>query len=308
MRRLDRYIFREILVPGLIALVALTFVVLIKQGGMLLDIIVRQSPTTAEVWEVLSAHLPLILIVTVPMGVLVGILTGFGRLSSDSEAIAMRASGISMRRILRPVLIFATLAWVLTQSLTAWIAPRTAANLRQRAAALALKYPNIELQPGIFYERVDWALRLNRTQTGNGIQSQGIILADMKIPDRPVFTFAQSGSITPTNNNQTLQLKLENGSTHSLCPPPTEADRPPGCTSSSGHANLYFVSSIFSRDLPVPAPRTRIPVAEVPTRLLWERVQAGTASLDETIEFHGRFALPFACFAFALVGLPLGEI
>ena len=41
--------------------------------------------------------------------VLVGILTGFGRMSSDSEAIALRASGISMRRILRPVLVLGVL-------------------------------------------------------------------------------------------------------------------------------------------------------------------------------------------------------
>ena len=47
MQRLDRYIFREILFPGLIALVALTFIVLIHKGGLLVDIIVRQSPTAA---------------------------------------------------------------------------------------------------------------------------------------------------------------------------------------------------------------------------------------------------------------------
>ena len=80
MRRLDRYIFREILIPGLIALVALTFIVLTQHGGMLLDIIVRQSPTGAEIWAIVSAYLPAVLTVTLPMAVLMGILTGFSRL------------------------------------------------------------------------------------------------------------------------------------------------------------------------------------------------------------------------------------
>jgi lipopolysaccharide export system permease protein len=132
MRRLDRYIFREILVPGLIALVALTFVVLSRRGGLLVEIIIRQSPTAAEIWDVIAALLPAVLIVTIPMAVLMGILTGFSRLSSDSEAIAMRAAGISMRRILRPVLLFATIAWLATQAMTLWVAPRTSANLRTR--------------------------------------------------------------------------------------------------------------------------------------------------------------------------------
>src|SRR5215204_2899036 len=117
MRRLDRYIFVEILTPGLIALAALTFVIFSQRGGPLLDIIIRQSPTVAEVWAVIATTLPALLVVTIPMGVLMGILTGFSRLSADSEAIAMRASGISMRRIFWPVLVFATLAWAVTQSM-----------------------------------------------------------------------------------------------------------------------------------------------------------------------------------------------
>src|SRR5688572_22242784 len=124
MRRLDRYIFREVLVPGLIALAVLTFIILSQRSGLLLDIIFRQAPTAAEIWSVVAAYLPVLLIVTVPMSVLVGILTGFSRLSADSEAIAMRASGVSMGRILRPVLVFAILAWGLTQSLTIWVAPQ----------------------------------------------------------------------------------------------------------------------------------------------------------------------------------------
>ncbi|HLQ76957.1 MAG TPA: LptF/LptG family permease, partial [Terriglobia bacterium] len=103
MRRLDRYILREILYPTLIGLVALTFVAVTRQLGTLLEFIVRQSATPGEVWAVSAAILPNVLTFTLPMAVLVGILTGFGRLSSDSETIAMRAAGVSMRRILGPV-------------------------------------------------------------------------------------------------------------------------------------------------------------------------------------------------------------
>ena len=310
MRRLDRYIFREVLVPALIALIALTFIVLSgpRRGGLLLEIIVRQSPTVSELWTVIAALVPAVLIVTVPMALLVGILTGFGRLSSDSEAIAMRAAGVSMRRILRPVLLLALMAWGLTQWLTTSVAPQTQADLRKTVAALALKYPNIELRPRVFYERpnLPWVLWVNSSQTGNGIQSQGIILAEMKDPDRPDFTFAQAGSITPTNSNRSLQLSLVNGSTHMLCPPDPKAVQPPGCRPTDGYVYSSFSSSTFSLDLPEPAVRSTTPVEEVPTRTLWEHVRDGTASLKETIEFHQRFALPFACIAFALVGLPLG--
>ena len=97
MRTLDRYIFREILSPSLIALVALTFVAFLafsREIGWLLEMIVRQSATMREIWSISVAILPNVLTFTIPMAVLVGILTGFGRMSSDSETIAFRATGL----------------------------------------------------------------------------------------------------------------------------------------------------------------------------------------------------------------------
>src|SRR5881397_2168184 len=128
MKTLDRYIFKEILFPSIIALVALTFVAFLafsREIGWLLELIVRQSATTSEIWAISAAILPNVLTFTIPMAVLVGILTGFGRISSDSETIAFRAAGISMTRLLIPVTLLAVFAWAGNLALTVWVAPRT---------------------------------------------------------------------------------------------------------------------------------------------------------------------------------------
>src|SRR5499427_9196523 len=114
MKILDRYIFKEIFFPFSIALVALTFVAFLafsREIGWLLELLVRQSATTSEIWSLSRAILPNVLTFTIPMAVLVGILTGFGRMSSDSEAIAFRASGLSMIRLLGPVLLLGLLTF-----------------------------------------------------------------------------------------------------------------------------------------------------------------------------------------------------
>ena len=121
MRILDRYIFKEILFPSLIALVALTFVAFLafsREIGWLLELIVRQSATVRDIWALSSAYIPNVLTFTIPMAVLVGILTGFGRISSDSEAIAFRATGISMVRLLWPVLALGLLAFAANLAIT----------------------------------------------------------------------------------------------------------------------------------------------------------------------------------------------
>ena len=295
MRKLDRYIFREILFPGLIALVALTFIVLTRKGGLLLDIIVRRSPTASEVWAVIAGYLPTMLTVTIPMGVLVGILTGFSRMSSDSEVIALRASGVSMRRILRPVLFFAVLAWAVTLTLTFWITPTTNSNLRTILTNLELKHRSIEVSPRVFYELPGWVLWLNKARSGDAIEGRGILIADTKDPDHPEFTMAESGVIATTNSNRSLQLSLINGSKHEV--DKNDADK----YKISGFSSTTIAIDLPAQDVPPPPP-----VTETATRELWDRVRAGSATLREAIEFHRRFALPFACIAFALVALPLG--
>jgi lipopolysaccharide export LptBFGC system permease protein LptF len=79
---------------------------------------VRQAPTASELWAIVAAILPSVLMVTIPMGVLVGILTGFSRMSSD-KGHRFRASGVPMTQY-PPVLVFAVLAAAAT-SLTVWV-------------------------------------------------------------------------------------------------------------------------------------------------------------------------------------------
>src|SRR6516164_6539280 len=155
MKILDRYIFKEIFFPFVIALVALTFVAFLafsREIGWLLELIVRQSATTSEIWALSVAILPNVLTFTIPMAVLVGILTGFGRMSSDSEAIAFRATGISIVRLLGPVLLLGSLAFAANFALTVWIAPQTGANLRNLRYEFLAKQVSLEVKPRVFNE------------------------------------------------------------------------------------------------------------------------------------------------------------
>src|SRR5438552_11359394 len=150
MNTLDRYIFREILFPSLIALVALTFVAFLafsRELGWLLELIVRQSATISEIWAISSAILPSVLTFTIPMAVLVGILTGLGRMSSDSEAIAFRASGVSMLRLLVPILALGIIAWAGSLVVNVSMAPRRAAHLREMRYDILAKQASLEVKP-----------------------------------------------------------------------------------------------------------------------------------------------------------------
>jgi LPS export ABC transporter permease LptG/LPS export ABC transporter permease LptF len=296
MKILDRYIFRETLTPTLIGLMALTFVFFSQRLGTLLEIMVRQSATLREIGELSLAIIPNVLTFTIPMAVLVGILTGFGRMSSDSEAIAFRAAGVSMSRLLRPVMLLAGVAWVASLALSLWIAPRAAAHSRQLSFALSLKQGSFEIKPRVFNETLPNKVLYVQDIAANGWQWRGIMLADSSNPNEPLVTFAKSGTLTVNSENHTLQLTLLDPNSHTV-----SAKSPQDFTTSHND------SEIVSIDMPAtPPPPLRPAVAEADVQYLWSNVRNGTATYEERVEWQRRLAFPFACLSFALIGLPLG--
>src|SRR5580693_6864777 len=106
MKILSRYVFREILTSSVLATALATFVIFLKGIGRLFELLVHSAKGPA-VLELFALSLPPLLLLSMPFGVLVGILVGLGRLSSDNEMIAMRSAGVSSRIVVPPVLTFA---------------------------------------------------------------------------------------------------------------------------------------------------------------------------------------------------------
>ncbi len=296
MNRLDRYIFREILTPALIALIALTFVLVGRELSALLELVVRRSATGHELFSIIAAIVPGALIFTIPTAVLVGVLTGFGRLSSDSESVAFRAAGLSMATILRPVLALGVLAWGVNMVLSVWIAPTAAANLRQLTRSIGIRQLALELQPRVFNEDVEDLVLYVQDISPDGSEWRGILLANLEDPDEPKVIFARSGQLVSDPDNEQYQVTLSAGSRHVVSP--LAPDR-------------YSSTQFDTLTLPVPistepTDTTESTPVELSTRDLWTAVRADEATYGEQVEFHRRLALPFASLAFALIGFPLG--
>ena len=299
MKILDRYIFREILYPSLIALVALTFVAFLafsREIGWLFELIVRQAATVSQISTISAAILPNVLTFTIPMAVLVGILTGFGRMSSDSEAIAFRASALSMIRLLIPVMALGIIACVANLFVNVWAAPRTAAQLRELRYEIVAREVSLEVKPRVFNESLANLVLYVQGAAREGTRWDGIVLADMSHPDQPRVTFARSGNFITDEENHNFVLTLTNGSTHVVSP--LSPDR---------YSFDTFETTTISVPMPeAPPKQDKASVQETPTRTIWDNMQNGTATYEERVEFHRRFALPFACIVFTLTGLPLG--
>src|ERR1017187_6523291 len=100
MRLIDRYICRQIFSHALLGLGIFSFVFFVPQLVRLMDLVVRHPASWSTICILFLSTFPAILSFTLPIGVLVGVLIALGRLSADSELIAMSSLGMGRRRLL----------------------------------------------------------------------------------------------------------------------------------------------------------------------------------------------------------------
>src|ERR1700722_9664956 len=123
MRTIDRYIARQLFSHAFLGLCIFTFVFFVPVLVRLMDLVVRHPGSWSDIGILFLSQFPSILSFTLPMGVLVGVLIALGRMSADSELIAMSALGMGRRRLLVPVGSLALGATALTFVMTLWLRP-----------------------------------------------------------------------------------------------------------------------------------------------------------------------------------------
>ena len=301
MRILTRYILREVVSHAAIGIAIFTFVLFTKDLGHILELVVRNSAPLSSVFEVVALSLPLAFTITIPAGVLVGILIGLSRLAADSEITAMRASGIGVWSFLRILAIFVLGAWLVALGNDVYLAPYSQAALGRLQDKLKTAQASFEVQPRVFYEGFPKIVLYVQDVRGGQRAAvwKGVFLADIGTPGSPRIWQAEQGILVSEGPTR-LHLHLINGSTHET--DPKLPDR-------------YQISSFQQTDIPIEVPAADnkpdiepAPMGEMDTSGLLE--QARKASPINArwylIEFHRRFALPTACVVLALVGIPLG--
>jgi LPS export ABC transporter permease LptF/LPS export ABC transporter permease LptG len=302
MRILTRYILREVTAHALIGVVVFTFVLFTRDLGQILELVVRASAPLPSVAQVFFFIVPVTLTISIPAGVLVGILIGLSRLAADSEITAMRASGIGVWSFLRIVSIFAVAAWLLALANGVYLAPQSQAAMVRLQDRLKSSQVSFEVQPRVFYEGFPGlVLYVQNVKAAQGAAIwKGVFIADTTIPSSPRITLAHQG-ILVSEGRETLHLHLTEGSTHETDP------------KSSDH---YQISTFEQTDIPIPVPQADsakeqelVPVSQMGTWDLWRQARNQknqTLGRWYLIEFHRRLALPTSCLVLALVGIPLG--
>jgi lipopolysaccharide export system permease protein len=169
------------------------------------------------IFEVFALSIPFIVAMTLPMAVLVAVLYTFSHLAADNEVTAMKANGISVGRILAPVLGGAALIAVVSLFWNDQILPRSNHTLRTLLVDIQRKKPTFQLKEQVINEVVpgQFFLRAARIDPASNALTD-VTIYDLQDPDRRRIITAESGRMAYSGGGTDLYLTLRDGEVHEI--------------------------------------------------------------------------------------------
>lgn len=294
---LDRYIFAELLPPFYISLVALCFVMLTKELLRLVELFVSKGVGFLAVLKVFLHLLPSFLVLTLPIAGIIASITAFSRLSYDKELVAMRAAGLSLLRLSRPVFVFSCLVFGLTLVLSQWGQPWTSVSLKKLALNLLRDQLTLALDKGVFNQPVPKMVMYVSDSQGEE-HARGIFISDERNPDEARIIVASNYAVLSDPGSNQVGLRLLNGTIHSR---PHEADQYHQVSFASYDLKLSLDQSLYASTEERPS---RESVLEQLDRTLWQ----DTGALRRLMEYYKDLAFPTASLIFGILGVPVGIV
>jgi lipopolysaccharide export system permease protein len=152
MRLLDRYLFRQLLGPTLLATLALGTVGVLSQSLEALDIIIKQGQSALVLAEITLLAMPQLLAMVLPIAIFVAGLVALNRLHTEQEIVVCFASGMSRWRVIAPAMRLAVGAALITLVVNLWIAPLCERVMRVELFKIRTDLAASLVEPGQFTE------------------------------------------------------------------------------------------------------------------------------------------------------------
>jgi LPS export ABC transporter permease LptF/LPS export ABC transporter permease LptG len=300
LKILDRYLVREIVPPMLLALLGLTFVLMMPPILQNAEKLIAKGVPWTIILRVLITLTPQALSVTIPMALLYGVLFGLGRLSADREFVALQACGVSVFRVFRPIALLAVLACAATAYETIVALPDANQTFREITFNIIASGAESDIKPRVFFTNFP-----NRVLYVRDIQPvtgwRDVFLADATQPEHTTVFVATSGRLVINREKKTVELVLENGTQHT-----TSRDQP---EEYDGNA---FESTVLNMNADTIFPRTQIvkgdnekTIAEL-RQTIADNTAHNRPSPSQLYTIQQKFSLPVACLVLALIGVALG--
>jgi LPS export ABC transporter permease LptF/LPS export ABC transporter permease LptG len=304
LRRLDRYVISETLGPLALGFSIYTFIMLVRFLFRSADMIIRRGLSPGEVGKLVLYTLPNIIVLTIPMALLFAILIAIGRLASDSELVAMRATGVSLFTLYRPILLLSAALALANTYVSAYLLPRANHAFQVQTLEILAQTAARQVEPRVFYEEWEGIVLYVFAIAPGSDEWQGVFLAPSVPSAQNSVTVASRGRLQVDKAGENIILHLEDALTHKV-----DLDRPQNYELIRHETLDVLLDDQFTTTQRAKINATK-GVRELTLTELrrWTRDPQVDPELRRlaSVEIHKKLAIPAACLVFGLFAVPLG--
>lgn len=309
MKILRNYLLKEFILPFIFSLAVLIFVMLLGNLIQLIELIITKGVNFFSVAKLFVFLIPYLLTYTIPIAVLSAVLLSLGRLSSDNEILAIRASGVNIFRFIFPLLVMGISLSLFMIILNDRIIPKAHYASRKTLIEIGLKNPTAAIEAGTFIDSFQnyvlfvYSIERNK-QTGERNILNNVRIYEPQGKDKPTRTIvAKKGEFVSMPAKKIVKLKLTNGTSDE--PDPNK----PG-----EFFKLNFKTYYITLNLDNPEEKREIEKKpkDMTVRELKEQIaRYKSQSIDTTpllTHLHQKLALAFSALIFIVVASPMAVI
>ena len=209
-----KYILKAHAGPFVFSLMTLMFLFLFQFLIKSIDQLVGKGLSLWIIIQLISLNLAWMVTLAVPMAVLVSTLMAFGGLSSANEITIMKAGGISLKKLMIPVMIFALLITYLMVLFNNDVLPEANHQARILLQDISKTKPTFILEAGKFSDDIGGARILVKKTFENSNNLEGVFIYDYSSPETRNVISAESGDISFTSDFKYIIMNLKNGEIH----------------------------------------------------------------------------------------------
>jgi len=291
VKTLDRYLIGEMIVPFSIGVLGFILIMIADILFTMADLIINKGIPFIAVLKLLIFKLPAIMVLTFPVSTLFATAMVFGRLSKDSELIALRTSGITFLRIAIPIMFvsifISSLSFVTNEKVVPW-ANRVSENIIRQ---IILKKPLPQIKENVFFKGTDNRYFYIKRMDPKRKTLEGVMIYEFLGETLPRVIVAKRAKFDGD------LWQLEQGIVHNY-------DKEGRMTYEADFSKMsIFVEENIFR-LSGQKTSQEMNSGELKSMIsMLGRGGVNTRAL--TVDLYMKYSIPLSCFVFALIGIPL---
>ncbi len=214
MKRLHRYILRAFIGPWIITFLLCVFILLMQFLWRYIDDLVGKGLDFSIILELMFYASFSLVPLALPLSGLLASIMAMGKFGETNELFAMKSGGVSLYRIMLPLVVFNIVISCGAFFFSNNLMPYTNLKMRSLLFGIQQQRPEVIIQNGIFVEPADDIfIKVDQKTRNNDLN--GILIYDHRNTSTPNnVTMASSGNILITEDNSMMILELHNGTRH----------------------------------------------------------------------------------------------